>query len=1479
MIYVPRGDDVQRSIELLDKVLSEYDEHESIESGGGIEGGGGGVGGSSVVVISSGGGVGVTAATCTSTAQTTTSAADSNSNSSSTEPSIGLTPDDESPSLGHQSEDDGYMSMNGRKAKMALVALRPVPDCPESQDQNGTPAQEFPPPPEEAERIISTLLPMVSPGNSTKRSDQKQQQRQQQQRQNGGSGSQKQWIAHGLDDPKRSGQAVTTQTTLPKTRHQRPYGWENGVGYTGPNGPNNGGNAEPFHLAEPPSPPSKFASLPLDGKLSFNWAQARQQQQQQQQQQNNSSLSTPQEHQNNTTDSSSSNKRRRDSSEDGLEDLRQSSEDGLDEEDEENNDDDEEAEDEREDDDDDDDDDDDVEDEDESNRPSPEKERASSVHNNHHLHHHHHHHHHISRRPPRQNEIIKSNSVEDHLLMNNHLESRVSDAGSNNGCTNNGSSSRSEHHYQQRYHHHQPQHQSQQQSHHHNHNHQQQQQQHHHHHHASSTHRSASSTASAHHSARSRCRNNSDSSDGGVSGHGVGGGGSIGVVGRSCYSRANSESESRSSMPRSTSASVERFSMRANCDSSDFSRANSMSNERFHSDFSLARASVASSNDRVSVPTSEPFSMRNLDFVPFSLGRSESSERCFSGLAASDRYSEGRCSEVFSTRCSEFSTRNSTDFRTQSEEEHFSDDSLEELLPPPPAVSKRHSIAWELTLDDEPVYIPGSTKVVGRRRRKSSDVSSVGSASKLRDFDDWQDPRVSTTDDDLISPYSDSSCNDLDQIRPQDLSKHGTYVIRKGRKRERKQLPPPSSNKSPSKSIDDDDYDDERQNGTHGIAEVRRYSNTFDNLKSLLKESSNHFDVTCSPPSEFANQTSSQPDLLHMVLDDPADDKRRSVIHVEPSAPMEEAAAAVVAAIEAKVEKKTLEEVASDRGGAADQVKITSFAERPSECNGITIMNLEPPKAVDDLPQTTNAQHSLYEPKQLDEKSAKEAISENRRQIDLMNEALKELDSAESEAVAAVAAAAATNSGSRRHWRSNGSKRNSFDGEGVSANGIGSCERRRADYDSSRRRQLQQPPPPPPHAIDVTDAVSAGGAGKSASIERASVERRRLNGRTRELDLHKNDTKQIENVIDAILEDSKKPDFQVSVEVLEFPPLPPSPVEEADEESSDVGGSGGCNGTSSSATRDTTPKVPKVPPHANRTMEYRPRVPPHRGISLDSSKEHHTTSLNTRSMDAGYARGRRTAASIANARREQVPVERRTLPTDLPGPSSRRHRPFTKRLSPSTEACTPGGSGSVVQSGSVVGTTSSANGGVGVMQTSCSLPETPVFARGSDIPRTPQHANNIGAPTTQPRRAAPGWYAPTTGTGTGYRRNNPGLEQAIIGTELLRLAGGPGRGWYPTRKSNQPRPASIEHLERLNATYDSRMSAGTEPRKPLTLPTNITPNKYFGQSKHNTSTSTTREALRRVTSLLIKKGGGSKEGKNGKDSLSPSGPYASEYKF
>lgn len=53
---------------------------------------------------------------------------------------------------------------------------------------------------------------------------------------------------------------------------------------------------------------------------------------------------------------------------------------------------------------------------------------------------------------------------------------------------------------------------------------------------------------------------------------------------------------------------------------------------------------------------------------------------------------------------------------------NFSDDSLEGVPPPPPP---RGSIAWEVPLDDEhALYTPGSTKVIGRRRRRSTDRSS-----------------------------------------------------------------------------------------------------------------------------------------------------------------------------------------------------------------------------------------------------------------------------------------------------------------------------------------------------------------------------------------------------------------------------------------------------------------------------------------------------------------------------------------------------------------------------------------------------------------------------------------------------------------------------------------------------------------------------------------------------------------------------------
>ena len=185
-------------------------------------------------------------------------------------------------------------------------------------------------------------------------------------------------------------------------------------------------------------------------------------------------------------------------------------------------------------------------------------------------------------------------------------------------------------------------------------------------------------------------------------------------------------------------------------------------------------------------------------------------------------------------------------------------------------------------------------------------------------------------------------------------------------------------------------------------------------------------------------------------------------------------------------------------------------------------------------------------------------------------------------------------------------------------------------------------------------------------------------------------------------------------------------------------------------------------------------------------------------------------------------AERRTLPSELPGPVSRR-RTFQKRSSTSPQDN---------------------------MQTSCSLPETPIFARGCDIPRTPH-------------RRAPDPIRPGVLQNSTYRRNGTiasnasncgtgvslsgGLNQALVGAELLRMGGGPGRGWYPRHR--QPRPASIEHLDRLAHSGNSPGSGLPGPwdlgnsRKPMTLPPNITP-KFFHRSP--------REALRRVTSLLIR---------------------------
>ncbi|KAL9930847.1 uncharacterized protein ACN427_000122 isoform 1-T2 [Glossina fuscipes fuscipes] len=171
------------------------------------------------------------------------------------------------------------------------------------------------------------------------------------------------------------------------------------------------------------------------------------------------------------------------------------------------------------------------------------------------------------------------------------------------------------------------------------------------------------------------------------------------------------------------------------------------------------------------------------------------------------------------------------------------------------------------------------------------------------------------------------------------------------------------------------------------------------------------------------------------------------------------------------------------------------------------------------------------------------------------------------------------------------------------------------------------------------------------------------------------------------------------------------------------------------------------------------------------------------------------------------------------------------------------------------------------LQTSCSLPETPIFARGCDIPRTPyrrtpNEMTPIGS-RTAPRsntsnninmgNSILGISGGNTYGGAMCRQRS--INHALASNEMLRLSGAPQRGWYPKQRSL--RPASTENIDRINTVrvWDGAAAmCGTGPsRKPLTLPPNLTPS-FLNQSP--------REALRRVTSLLITKKKSSKEKRN-----------------
>lgn len=117
--------------------------------------------------------------------------------------------------------------------------------------------------------------------------------------------------------------------------------------------------------------------------------------------------------------------------------------------------------------------------------------------------------------------------------------------------------------------------------------------------------------------------------------------------------------------------------------------------------------------------------------------------------------------------------------------------------------------------------------------------TGTGSIPRLRDQDDWPDPPTGTEDGSL-SPFSDSShwdssANKLDdsnflppELSSSDLSVSGTYVIRKGRRKER----------TPVQNIETKQTNRRQHHSKNSPkqADLKRCSSTFDNIKSLLKE-------------------------------------------------------------------------------------------------------------------------------------------------------------------------------------------------------------------------------------------------------------------------------------------------------------------------------------------------------------------------------------------------------------------------------------------------------------------------------------------------------------------------------------------------------------------------------------------------------------------------------------------------------------------
>lgn len=709
-------------------------------------------------------------------------------------------------------------------------------------------------------------------------------------------------------------------------------------------------------------------------------------------------------------------------------------------------------------------------------------------------------------------------------------------------------------------------------------------------------------------------------------------------------------------------------------------------------------------------------------------------------------------------------------------EDHFSDDSLEEALPPPPPVTnKRSSIAWEVPLDsNDPLLTPGSTKVVGRRRRKSGSHSSTSSIpNRIKDLDEWPDPPPCGAEEEAVSPFSDSDDHIIlpSEIESDNLCGTGTYVIRRGKK-DRKSLVYMESATNSNSSLNS------RLSSDLSIPHTRFSTDLNLRLSRELQTPNSRYSVDLSTPHSRLSQELNSPKSRYSL--DLNNARRLSQEFVtSPSRMTSEMSPRSLTpqnkfGNDFKKHSSTFDNIKSlIREGV-----IESCSGPPVESTADFISPTSPLVRVVSLP-TLNGEE-LTPRRELAVTVEEEEDTESPQQNSSEVSPLRKIEQNISELL------------ERRDIEVSSVVQN--DKCVLQVNGVTSFNERKGNVPSkfhkeSKSSEYRQ------KFNDLQKSNSHNEIQNSEDYYRQLL----IDGGSVQHYPKRNGIQKSESAKEMLIShrerdcrsitSSSSADFPIRVEVLQhdFPPLPPSPVEEDEDEYSEISLS--LSHKTRSETLPSNSEAPAVPPHRELT----------------------SNSLKTRSMDAGYSRCRRN--NFISSSNRNIPPERRTLPTELQGT---KRRTYQKRASQSSRD-------------------------EHHLQTSCSLPETPIFARGCDIPRTPHRkAPDVPSSQSAPRQSSTMSSLNTIGNvSTGGYRRNSGLEQALVGAELLRLAGGPGRGWYP--KHRHPRPASIEHLDRLTPGHNPWDSS----RKPLTLPPNLTP-KFFQRSP--------RDALRRVTSLLIRKG-------------------------